>query len=145
MTEQAIPQAPETALANSPVRMPASEPVKMATPKEETRSYHILALVTAYCPCSRCCGKFANGRTSTRTSAWNPGAASDPTVIPYGSMVEVPGYGRVKVDDTGVAMRNSWRKKGRIHLDVRFDYHYQARNWGSKLLTIKVTPPAKKK
>lgn len=106
-------------------------------------SYEVMALVTGYCPCRRCCGRFANGRTSTRTSAWRPGAAADPTVIPYGSRVEVPGYGTVRVDDTGFAMRHSWRRRNRIHLDVRFTYHYQARNWGARWLQVRITPPAR--
>jgi 3D (Asp-Asp-Asp) domain-containing protein len=100
-------------------------------------------VVTAYCPCRRCCGRFANGRTSTDTSAWQPGAATDPDVIPYGSTVAVPGYGTVRVDDTGLAMRRSWRSAHRIHIDVRFDYHWQARRWGSQLLEVEVTPPAR--
>jgi len=97
----------------------------------------VSATVTAYCPCRRCCGKESDGVTSTGTSAWRRGAATDPRAIPYGSVVDVPGYGKTTVDDTGGAMRQGWRR-GRIVIDVRTTYHWQARKWGRKKLTVLV-------
>lgn len=115
-----------------------------AEPAEDEcpQTYTATALVTGYCPCRRCCGRFANGRTSTGTSAWKPGVAADPDILPYGTVVEVPGYGTHMVDDTGIAMRRSWRRRGRLHIDLRFTYHYQARNWGVRYLRVRITPPA---
>lgn len=47
-------------------------------------------VLTAYCPCSRCCGKWADGITSTGTTATEGRTvAVDPSVIPYGSIVTV--------------------------------------------------------
>ncbi|MFW5856845.1 MAG: 3D domain-containing protein [Planctomycetota bacterium] len=115
------------------------------TPPEassQPATYTATALVTGYCPCRRCCGRFANGRTSIGTSAWKPGIAADPDVLPYGTVVEVPGYGAYKVDDTGIAMRRSWRYRGRLHLDLRFTYHWQARQWGAQYVRVRITPPA---
>ncbi|MHC4883796.1 MAG: 3D domain-containing protein [Planctomycetota bacterium] len=106
----------------------------------DPRAYKVRAYVTGYCPCSRCCGRFANGRTSTRTSAWRPGIAVDPKAIAYGSRIDVPGYGMAIADDTGIAMRRNWQNRGVIHLDLRFTYHWQARRWGTKNLTVTVTP-----
>ncbi|MBN2713507.1 MAG: 3D domain-containing protein, partial [Planctomycetes bacterium] len=85
-----------------------------------------------------CCGSHANGRTSTGTSAWTRGLAADPSAIPYGTYVFVPGYGYASVDDTGGAMRRVWRTKGMIHIDLRMNYHWQARQWGRKVLKVKV-------
>lgn len=130
--------APHKPIARAP-RTPAKPVAVPAAMQPRTRE--ITALVTGYCPCRRCCGRFANGRTSTRTSAWDRGVAADPSVIPYRSTVEIPGYGTATVDDTGIAMRRSWAYRGRVHLDVRFDYHYQARRWGTRILKIRVTPP----
>ncbi len=119
--------------------------VKKKPKIKKLKNYTVIkATVTAYCPCWRCCGKFANGLTSTRTSAWHKGIASDPTIIPYGTKIFIPGYGVAKVDDTGIAMRNSWRHHGIIHLDIRFKYHWQARQWGSKLMTLKIQRPSNK-
>jgi 3D (Asp-Asp-Asp) domain-containing protein len=98
--------------------------------------------VTAYCPCRRCCGRFADGRTSTDTTAWRPGIAADPTVLPYGTVVEVPGYGTHPVDDTGGAMRRHWRRDGILHIDVRMTYHWQARQWGRREMDITLLAPA---
>ncbi|MHC4871595.1 MAG: hypothetical protein ACYTFY_07105 [Planctomycetota bacterium] len=117
----------------------ADRPARQAKNKETET---IVAKVTAYCPCYRCCGKFANGRTSTRTNAWRQGIASDPSVIPYGTLVSVPGYGSAKVDDTGIAMRRSWKNSNIIHLDIRFQYHWQARRWGTKILKLKIKRPS---
>jgi 3D (Asp-Asp-Asp) domain-containing protein len=100
----------------------------------------IRAVVTAYCPCRRCCGRFADGRTSTGTTAWRPGIAADPSVLPYGTVLEVPGYGIATVDDTGGAMRRHWSRDGIIHIDVRTTYHWQARQWGRRNMEIRVLP-----
>jgi 3D (Asp-Asp-Asp) domain-containing protein len=98
-------------------------------------------LVTAYCPCKICCGKSANGVTSTGRNAFRfTGVAADPTAIPYGNFVRIPGVGFRKVDDTGGAMRQSWRK-GVYHLDLRFKTHEEARQWGRKWMKVDVYKP----
>ncbi|MDP6111884.1 MAG: 3D domain-containing protein [Planctomycetota bacterium] len=99
-------------------------------------------LVTGYCPCKVCCGKSANGVTSTGRNAFRfTGVAADPKAIPYGNFVRIPGVGFRKVDDTGGAMRQSWRKKGVYHLDLRFRSHEEARQWGRKWMKVDVYKP----
>lgn len=96
-------------------------------------------LVTAYCPCRKCCGRDANGVTSTGRNAFRyQGVAADPKAIPYGRYVRIPGVGFRKVDDTGGAMRQSWRKKGIVHLDLRFRQHKDALNWGRRWMFVDV-------
>lgn len=87
--------------------------------------------VTAYCPCEDCCNQYADGLTSTGTSAYTKGVAVDPKFIKYGSGVFIPGYGEVVADDCGGAI-----KGGR--LDVRFKTHQEALNWGVKILKVKI-------
>lgn len=95
-------------------------------------------LVTAYCPCRKCCGKDARGITSRGRDAFKTrGVAVDPTVIPYGTIVKIPGAGEFIADDTGGAMRQDWRKRGIIHLDLRYDSHADALVWGKQILTVK--------
>ena len=94
----------------------------------------IAATVTSYCPCQKCCGKFADGRTATGTSAYVPGIAADPRRYPYGTVIDIPGYGKYKVDDTGGAMRNSVKP----HFDVRFKTHQEALQWGRQKLKVEV-------
>ncbi|MDA0837446.1 MAG: hypothetical protein O3B01_08575 [Planctomycetota bacterium] len=99
-------------------------------------------LVTAYCPCKICCGGEANGITSTGRNAFRfTGVAADPTAIPYGNFVRIPGVGFRKVDDTGGAMRQSWRKNRVYHLDLRFRSHEVARKWGRKWMKVDVYEP----
>ena len=97
-----------------------------------------VALVTAYCPCTRCCGSQAKGITSIGKNAWSTGVAAEPAYIPYGTKVLVPGYGFSEIDDTGGAMRRHWRQNGLLHLDVRMTYHREARNWGKQYLRVKI-------
>ena len=66
------------------------------------------------------------------------GVAADPGVIPYRTLVWVPGVGWREVDDTGSAMRKSWRSEGVVHIDVRMAYTYQARRWGVRRLPIRL-------
>ena len=98
---------------------------------------------TGYCPCSICCGTDSDGKTSLGKNALKPGVAADPRAIPYGTLLHIPGYDHpdlegkhVRVDDTGGAMRQSWRKHGKYHIDVRFKTHKEALEWGVKKLQI---------
>ncbi len=97
-----------------------------------------MALVTAYCPCAKCCGPQAQGITSIGKSAWTPGLATDPECLEYGTRVAVPEYGLSIIDDTGGAMRRHWLQDGLLHIDVRMTYHYEARKWGKKFLKVKI-------
>jgi 3D (Asp-Asp-Asp) domain-containing protein len=97
-----------------------------------------VALVTAYCPCDKCCGSGSYGRTSIGKNAWTTGLAADPDCLEYGTRVWVPGYGFSQVDDTGGAMRRNWKRNGIMHIDVRMTYHYEAKSWGKQYLRVKV-------
>jgi len=92
---------------------------------------------TGYCPCDKCCGPHADGRTAINrdVTRYPYGIAADRHMVPYKTWLFVPGYGHVMVDDTGVAMRRS-AKKGIVHLDLRFKTHKQARQWGVRWLWI---------
>lgn len=93
--------------------------------------------VTAYCPCSKCCGKHADGKTASGYSVYtNRGrlVAADTRVLPFGMLVSVPGYDNdqpVPVLDRGRVIKGN-------RLDVLFPTHAQARAWGSRWLTVTV-------
>lgn len=132
----------ESATRKDVVVLPTEEaPLPPEPPKlpPEPKPWKIVrAKVTAYCPCSRCCKPHADGRTATRKSAWKMnGCATYWKAIPKDWMVDIPGIGRKIVDDTGPAMKRSFQR-GYYHIDVRMKYHYQARNWGVKWLTVKI-------
>lgn len=99
----------------------------------------IVVLVTAYCPCPACCGPNADGKTATGRNAQTAGVAVDPTVVPLGSHLDVPGYNRgpngngswVKADDTGGAIKGN-------RIDIRFRTHQEALSWGKRKVRVRV-------
>jgi len=86
--------------------------------------------VTAYCPCEKCCGEYADGITASghMIQAGDKFCAADP-MISFGLKLEILGYGFVPVLDRGGAI------KGR-KLDVFFNTHQEALEWGRKKLEI---------
>ena len=49
-------------------------------------------VITAYCPCSQCCGEWADGITASGTVATEGRTcAVDPNVIPLGTEIEIDG------------------------------------------------------
>lgn len=94
-------------------------------------------VVTGYSPDARSCGDSADGLTATLHSVNTNNmklVAADTRVLPYGSMLTVPGYGDnkiVPVLDCGGAI------KGR-RLDLLFPTHEQARKWGKKRVLVTV-------
>ena len=91
-------------------------------------------LVTAYCPCTKCCGPNANGITANGNYVtYNDGhfVAADSS-LPFGTKVIIPGYNAtpVEVIDRGGAIKGD-------HIDVFFPTHEQALQWGRR--TIEVT------
>ena len=84
---------------------------------------------TAYCPCSHCCGQWADGITATGEDAFAKGVAVDRSMIPLGSTVVIPGYGTVIADDVGGAIKER-------RIDVRFPSHQAALEWGRQKITI---------
>ena len=97
-------------------------------PADETQTMR----VTAYCACEKCCGKWADGITASG-HVIRPGDkfCAAPKSIPFGTMIDIPGYGTVPVMDRGGAI-----KEGR--LDVFFASHQAALNWGVKNLQVKI-------
>lgn len=94
----------------------------------------LIMIVTAYCPCSKCCGKWADGRTATGRDAYTRGVAVDRSRIPLGSRLSIPGYGqRVLADDVGGAIKGN-------RIDVRFNIHKAALKWGRRTLRVTVWP-----
>ena len=99
----------------------------------------IIVTATAYCPCEKCCGAGSPGITATGTSAYTAGVAVDPTVIPKGSRIDIPGYARGKnkngswipADDVGGAIKGN-------RIDVRMRTHEEALRWGRKRIKIRV-------
>lgn len=87
--------------------------------------------ITAYCPCTKCCGQWANGITSTGVTAQaNRTIAVDSSVIPYGTRVLIDGNEYV-AEDCGGAIKGK-------RIDIYFDTHKEALQWGVKYKNVYV-------
>lgn len=107
-------QTPETVVVPPVVVLPSDGP-------QETRT--CVFTVTAYCPCEKCCGAYANGYTATGAKATQGVTiAADPDVLPMGTEIELDGH-TYTVQDTGGAIAGN-------RLDLYFDSHEDALQWG---------------
>lgn len=149
-TEQSPEVEPLEAAPNAipePVTAEVVEETLIVTPPEGFERYFdgrpirpvktITMVVTAYSPDERSCDDSADGYTATNHSVWTNAmklVAADTKLLPFGSMVSVPGYADgavVPVLDRGGAI------KGR-RLDVLYPTHEIARQWGRRRLQVTV-------
>ncbi len=130
----------------TPVAHSIESPAPVETYPDDTRWFDgrpvrpartIEMLVTAYSPHEASCGDFADGQTATLHGVTtNAGklVAADTRVLPYGSMLSVPGYDGdnvVPVLDCGGAIKGN-------RLDLLFPTHEEARAWGVRRLEVTV-------
>ncbi len=85
--------------------------------------------VTAYCPNACCCSKqFADGYTASGKPAVGLIVAA-PSDTKFGTVLDIPGYGRATVQDRGGAITGN-------RLDILFATHQEALNWGVQELMV---------
>lgn len=85
--------------------------------------------LTAYCPCAKCCGRWAYNRPNGiiygaigEELKEGYSIAVDPNVIPYGTKVIINGHTYI-AHDTGGAIEGN-------HIDIYFDDHQKALKFG---------------
>ena len=109
-----------------------------AKPAARSNTRTIRMLVTAYCPCRKCCGKFSDGVTANGKSIYanrSMFVAADTRVLKFGTMISIPGY-------RGGRSVPVWDRGGKIkgkRIDVFYLSHSQARKWGRRWLNVKVS------
>lgn len=86
--------------------------------------------VTAYCPCSICCGRFSSGYTSSGTKATPKRTVATSTQFAFGTKLLINGTTYV-VEDRGGAIKGD-------RIDVFFNTHAEALAWGVKYLPVQV-------
>ena len=102
--------------------------------KENIVETEVPMKVTAYCPCNKCCGKWSDGMTACgHVIKKGEKFCAAPPEIPFGTIIEIPGYGKVPVLDRGGAIKGN-------KLDVFFDNHNDALEWGVKYMAVRVWP-----
>lgn len=88
--------------------------------------------ITAYCPCSKCCGEWADGFTATGDLAHEGVTiAVDPEEIPLGTRVWIEGIGERVAQDIGGAIKGK-------RIDIFFYNHQAALNFGKQELEITI-------
>ena len=80
--------------------------------------------ITAYCPCRKCCGRWANGITASGVYAKSRHTIAAPKGFSFGTKLIIDGI-EYTVEDRGGAIRG---KK----LDIYFDTHREALKWGKQ-------------
>jgi len=94
---------------------------------------------TAYCPCEKCCGQYADNITASGKSVWTNGSKfiAAPSYMPFYTWVIVPGYNdtAVPVLDRGGAIKDN-------RIDVFFPTHQEALEWGVQEVTITIFHPS---
>ncbi len=101
-----------------------------------TRYIPIKAIVTAYAPYDNKSGMCNDGTPDTTATNTKPKfgtLAADPTRIPYGTKLYIPGYGLGIVEDTGSILRND---KNNIRIDVFMETYEEAIKWGKKEIIV---------
>ncbi len=87
--------------------------------------------LTAYCACSKCCGKWAGGNTASGTKPTQGRTiAVDTSVIPFGTQVIIDGHTYI-AEDTGSAIKGN-------KIDVFFDNHEEALQFGVRYADVTI-------
>ena len=128
MTEKISAQAVEVSEVTE-----VSEPIieqEYTTAVAEREYIEVTATLTAYCPCVKCCGK-SDGITASGTQATaGRTVAVDTRLIPYGTEISIDGKTYIAEDCGG-------KVKG-YTIDVFFDSHEEALNFGRQTKTVKI-------
>lgn len=85
--------------------------------------------VTRYCSCRKCSGKWGTTSASGRPLIVNYSCASP---LPFGTIVEIEGYGRCEVVDR--TSDRTVRNTGGKIIDIYTSNHAEAEEWGCKKL-----------
>ena len=116
------------------------------------RCQAVMMELTGYCNCGTCCNWRRSwlglgepvvasgpregapkriGLTSSGAKTRHGTIAADLTRYPYGTVVEIPGYGYGRVEDTGAAIKGD-------HMDLWFPSHDEATRFGRQRRLVKI-------
>ena len=140
VTETAPVTEPETAPESIPEIIP-EEPVTYPIDREPDNLWRLGEFkITAYCPCEKCCGYWATVRpvdengepivytASGRIAAQGVTVAADTSILPFGTVLVIDGHEYTVQDRGGMVKGN--------HIDIYFDSHEAAKEWGTQYMEI---------
>lgn len=85
---------------------------------------------TAYCGCTKCCGK-STGKTASGTMATQGRTVAMPSSYKFGTKIEIQGMGSYVVEDRGGAIKDN-------RIDIFFSNHQSALNFGKRTINLRV-------
>ena len=85
--------------------------------------------ITAYCPCSKCCGK-STGRTASGTKATAGRTVAASSKFAFGTKLNIGGH-IYTVEDRGGAINGN-------KIDIFVNTHAEALQWGVRYMTVSV-------
>lgn len=98
---------------------------------------------TAYCPCEKCCGKWATLRPQDENGQpivygatgivlqSGISVAADTSIYPMGTVLEIQGFGKFIVQDRGGSIKGN-------RIDIYFDNHDEAVDFGVQTVKVRV-------
>lgn len=98
-------------------------------PEPEREYYTVTFETTAYCACSKCCGK-SDGITASGARATQGRTIAAPSTYAFGTEIEIDGVTYV-VEDRGGAIKGN-------RIDIFFDSHSEANNYGRRTVEGRV-------
>ncbi len=142
VTEIAL-EEPETDSEAITVHTLSIETETEAEPETETEAEeYIEFVVTAYCPCEKCCGKWANNRptddsgdpivytASGERAVQGVTIAADTSILPFGTKVSI-NENVYTVHDRGGAIKGN-------RIDIYFETHEEAGSFGRQILPVEI-------
>jgi 3D (Asp-Asp-Asp) domain-containing protein len=140
VTETAPVTEPETAPESIPEIIP-EEPAAYPIDREPDSLWSLGEFkITAYCPCEKCCGYWATVRpadengepivytASGKIAAQGVTVAADTSILPFGTVLVIGGH-EYTVQDRGGMVKGG-------HVDIYFDSHEAAKEWGTQYMEI---------
>ena len=98
--------------------------------EEEKREVTEKFIITAYCPCVKCCGK-TDGITASGVKAIEGVTVATDKSIPFGTKVYIDGVGEIIVQDRGGAIKGN-------RIDLYFSDHQSALNFGRQTKEVTI-------
>ena len=140
VTETAPVTEPETVPESIPETIP-EEPVTYPIDREPDNLWSLGEFkITAYCPCEKCCGYWATVRpadengepivytASGKIAVQGVTVAADTSILPFGTVLVIDGHEYTVQDRGGMVKGN--------HIDIYFDSHEAAKEWGTQYMEI---------
>ena len=88
-------------------------------------------VITAYCPCVKCCGKTDGITASGVKAVQGVTVAADTNKLPFGTKIYIDGVGERIVQDRGGAIKGN-------RIDLYFENHQSALNFGRQTKGVRI-------